>query len=160
MAIPAVSDDAPDYFIYDSQGKVTGGPSPELVAWAKSHNMSIEQASSDAVYGRGFEGIQFIAATGDQRGIPLLRQALLAHNKVIEYVAAEGLAEAQERASIPLIIAACNKAPKEAASAISRALVFFNDPTAQAAASQYMSAFSVSTRRLNAQYCNFIRRRA
>jgi HEAT repeat protein len=57
---------------------------------------------------------------------------------MIEIAAAMGLAEIQDKDSIPLIIEACDRAPAEAASSIAEALVYFDDPEAQGAVGRYI----------------------
>jgi hypothetical protein len=60
---------------------------------------------------------------------------------MVQALAAGGLAKIPDKASIPLIIAACQKAPADVAFAISRAsLVDFNDPEAQKAAKIFADA--------------------
>jgi HEAT repeat protein len=115
QAVPAIESDAPPIASYDSQGKLVPGPSPE------------------------FPGkVLMLAVTGDPRGIPLLRQALSSSNVMIQIFAAEGLAQMKDKDSIPLIIAACQRAPAEAAAAIARSLVYFDDLQAQSAADRYL----------------------
>jgi PBS lyase HEAT-like repeat len=57
---------------------------------------------------------------------------------MIEIAAAEGLAELQDKESIPLIIQACERAPAEAAGVIAQSLVYFDDPEAQGAVDRYI----------------------
>jgi hypothetical protein len=58
---------------------------------------------------------------------------------MIENAAAQGLAELQDKDSVPLIIEACKRAPAEAASVIAGSLVYFDDPDAQSAVDAYVS---------------------
>jgi hypothetical protein len=138
QATPVVESDEPDFMGFDSRGKSVPGPSPEFIAWAKAHNISPEGAGEDAVYlAPGKVGL--LAMTGDPRGVPILRRALLSPNHMIETIAANGLAEIQDKDSIPLIIEACQKAPAESAAVIAKSLVYFDDPQAQSAADTYIS---------------------
>lgn len=138
LATPAIESNAPDFMSYDSQGKTQPGPSPAFIAWAQAHNLAPNgTAAEDSVYrlpGR----VGLLGLTGDPRAIPLLRQALSSPNHMIEVMAAEGLAELQDKGSIPLIIGACESAPAEAAGAIAQALVYFDDPEAQKTVDQYV----------------------
>ncbi len=84
-------------------------------------------------------GIGFLAQTMDKRAIPILRQALLSHNYMVEIVAANGLAKLQDKDSVPLIIEACRHAPSDAANVIAESLVYFDDPNAQNAVDTYLT---------------------
>ena len=73
-----------------------------------------------------------------RRGIPLLRRALQSHNYLIVAWAAKGLAQIQDKQSIPLIVAAVQRAPTEYNSLIAESLVYFDDAQAQSAVDTYM----------------------
>jgi PBS lyase HEAT-like repeat len=83
-------------------------------------------------------GAGFLGWSREARAIPLLRLALLSPNHMIEIFAAKGLAEIGDKDSIPFIIDASKKAPKEAASVIAESLVYFDDNSAQSAVDQYI----------------------
>ncbi len=134
----AVASDAPDFMNFDPQAKDSAGPSPEFIAWANSHKLDVQEAGSDAMY-RLPGSIMLLSSTGDRRAIPLLRQGLLSPNHQIEYVAALGLAELQDRDSIPYIVQACETAPAELPALIARSLAYFDDPEAQKALDKYVS---------------------
>jgi HEAT repeat protein len=114
-ATPALECDAPD-------------PStPEYRAWAKAHNIAPHSAEERAPAGFAIN-LHPLAESGDPRGIPLLRKALQSPNAGIQFEAAEGLAEMHDKASIPLIIAAINRAsPGHAQMSLANALRYFND---------------------------------
>lgn len=134
-ATDAITSDAPDPQRFDSKGNAIRGLSPEIRAWAKSHNLSDSDLDN-----KMFEfsaKVAFLAKARDRRAIPLLRQALLSSNRLIEALAADGLAQLQDKASIPLIIQACQLAPAGAAIAIARPLLDFDDPQAQSAAKEF-----------------------
>ena len=139
-AAPALESDAPDFMNFDPEAKTGAGPSREFVAWSKAHNMPPNGAGSaagDAMY--GFPGkVMLLGLTGDRRAIPLLRRALLSPNHMIEIAGADGLAEVQDRDSIPLIIEACKRAPAAAAPRIAESLVYFDDAEAQSAFDTYV----------------------
>jgi hypothetical protein len=80
-----------------------------------------------------------LGGTHDTKAISVLQRGLKAHG-FTQVAAAEGLAELQDRDSIPLIVDACKNAPPEIASTIAAvALVYFDDPRAQSAAGIYLS---------------------
>ena len=137
LALPVIVSDEPDPFAYDEHGKTNGTVSPGLVAWAQSHNMPLPKAASEAFTGV-YDGLGHLADTGDPRGIPLLRRALKSPNFITVQLAAQGLAQAKDKDSIPLIIEACKRAPADAADSIVRALIFFDDSNAQNAVNTYM----------------------
>jgi HEAT repeat protein len=86
-----------------------------------------------------------LGETRDARAIPVLQRGLKAHGQ-IQVAAAVGLAELQDRDSIPLIVDACKNAPPEIASTIAFfALVSFDDPRAQSAASIYLTKEQISS---------------
>jgi HEAT repeat protein len=141
QATPALESDAPEFMNLDPQAKTGAGPSPEFIAWAKAHNVPPNgpngTAAEDAMV--WFPGkVMLLGLTGDRRAIPLLRQALLSPNHMIEIAAANGLAEIQDKESIPLIIEACKKAPPAAAALIAEPLIYFDDIEAQSAVDTYI----------------------
>jgi HEAT repeat protein len=138
QATLAVDSDVPDSIFSDSQGKLMMNEStPELQAWAHTHNVSPEIAREYATYdlpGKVFD----LAQTGDPRGIPLLRRALQSRNCGMASIAAKGLAQIQDKESIPLIIAAAQKSPAGCGGGIAFALIYFDDPRAQRAVDTYV----------------------
>ena len=132
QATAAINSDLPFPTAFDSQGRqIPGQVSPEFTAWIKAHNVAPEVASQDAVFGLPGK-LVLLGETGDARGVPLLRQALQSHNPMIVIMGAKGLAAAQDKDSIPLIIEACKRSPGTVA--IAESLVYFDDPRAQSAA--------------------------
>jgi hypothetical protein len=123
---------------FDASGaSIPDKPSKKFIEWANKHHMSVEQAFNYAM----FEAPGVIIDLGtsdDNRAIPVLREALASGNFLIESAAALGLAELHDTASVPEIIKACENAPKEAAVAIARSLVYFDDPVAQRAVDAYV----------------------
>ncbi len=137
LAKPALQSDAPNPIQNDAQGKSLPGLSPQFAAWATAHDKSPDEAGETALY--IYPGIMMLlGSTRDPRAIPLLRQGLSSPNNLVEAAAAKGLAEFQDVPSIPLIIAACKKAPAEGASVIAESLVYFDDPQAQNAVDTYV----------------------
>jgi hypothetical protein len=137
QAALAVESDAPSQAKYDSQGKLVPGPAQEFIAWAKAHNMTTDLALEAAMY-RLPGSVLFLAETGDPRGTSLLRRALSSPNFMIQTYAAQGLAQLQDKDSIPLVIDACRRAPAEAATAIADSLVYFDNAAAQSAVDTYI----------------------
>lgn len=134
----AIENDAPFPIAFDAEGRLVPRQlTPEFLAWANAHNLSPESASSAQVYALPVD-LTFLAVTGDSRGLALLRRGLLSRNYFIQTVAAKGLARLQDTNSVSVIIAACIKAPAQAAELIARALVFFDDARAQAAAETFI----------------------
>jgi len=136
QATLALDSKVPDANFSASQGKMMD-PAPELQVWAAAHNVSVNTAFQYARYDIPREVLQ-LATTGDQRGIPLLRRALQSHNYLVVTWAAKGLAQIQDKQSIPLIIAAAQKAPTGYNSIIAESLVYFDDAQAQSAVDTYM----------------------
>lgn len=109
----------------------------ELQAWAQAHNVSANTAAQSAIYDLPGKVLE-LADTGDPRGIPFLRRALQSRNYMIAVWAAKGLVQIQDKDSIPLIIAACQRAPTGFASEIAKSLIWFDDPRAQTAVDTYI----------------------
>jgi hypothetical protein len=121
----------------DPQGRLLDDHfSPAFLQWAKGQGLSLSDASQKAMYELPGK-LVFLGETGDPRGLPILRRAMSSSDYVIQIMAAKGLAKLQDRASVPLIIAACEKSAW-AAPAIAEALVYVDDPQAQIAAEKYL----------------------
>jgi hypothetical protein len=136
QATLAVDSNIPDSNFSQSEAKMMI-VTPELQAWADSHKVSFETAFQYArvdIPGK----ILRLGTTGDSRGIPLLRRALQARNYLMASWAAKGLAVLQDKESIPLIIAAVQKAPTGYNSLIAESLVYFDDAQAQSAVDTYL----------------------
>ena len=110
---------------------------PEFKAWTETHNVDASTAIHSAL--NDLPGkVMLLGETGDPRGIPLLRRALQSHNYFIVIWVAKGLAQTQDKQSIPLIIAAVQRAPPEYDSLIAESLVYFDDAQAQSAVDSYI----------------------
>ncbi len=136
QATLAVDSNVPDSVYSESQGKMTS-QSPELQAWADAHNVSMKTAwqyAKQDIPGK----ILPLATTGYPRGIPLLQRALQSHNYLIVAYAARGLAQIQDKQSIPLIMAAAQRAPTGYNSLIAESLIYFDDVRAQSAVDTYV----------------------
>jgi hypothetical protein len=138
QATIAVESDAPDFMNLGPQAKDSAGPSPAFIAWADAHKLNAQEAGGDAMLWFPAR-LRLLASSGGRRAIPLLRQGLLSPNHQIEYAAALGLAELQDKDSIPYIVQACEAAPAELPALIARSLVYFDDPEAQKALDKYVS---------------------
>jgi hypothetical protein len=126
LAKPALESDAPSPL---GGSKENRGVPPQFDAWAKAHKLSVEEAAA-AVLELPVKLVP-LAKTGDPRAIPLLRKALQSPNILIQTAAATGLAKAQDKGAVPLIIEACKKAPTDFAHFLADSLIYFDDPQAQ-----------------------------
>jgi PBS lyase HEAT-like repeat len=136
QATLAVDSNVPDAVYSESQAKMTN-QAPELQAWADAHNVSVQTTVQYARFDIPGK-VLLLATAGDPRGIPLLRRALQTRNYLIATWAAKGLAQIQDKESIPLIVAAAQRAPTGYSSTIAESLVYFDDPQAQGAVDTYM----------------------
>ena len=137
FAAPAIESDAPNFMEIGPDGKFLPGPSADFIAWAKGHNLSTESPGENSVYLLPAKVI-LLGWSGDPRGIPLLRRALLSPNYQVEIAAALGLAEIGDQDSVPFIVEACRKAPADAAAVIAQSLIYFDTPEAQGAVDRYI----------------------
>jgi len=133
LASIAVDSDIPDPVSYDAAGKALPQLSLEFVAWQRAHNIASDEQIDLPLWAVGLLGW-----SRDPRAVPLLRRGLLAPYFQTEIMSALGLAEIGNNDSIPLIIAACKRAPAEPAAVIAQALVYFNDPAAQTAVDTFI----------------------
>jgi len=138
QARQVLQDEPPTPIDYDANGAARPDqPSKKFVEWANKHHMSVEEAFSKAMFNDAGVIVD-LGSSDDARAIPILRQALTSQNQFIEMQAALGLAALHDTESVPAIISVCANAPKEAASAIARSLVYFDDPAAQRAVDAYV----------------------
>ena len=137
----ALENDAPPFFILDSEGNVVPGQGQfpaEFVAWAKAHNLEPAVAAQDQIYELPRHFV-YLAETGDPRGRELLRMGLKSRNSMIQSFAVRGLAKLQDKESIPLIIEAAKTSPRYMTVQFGKSLLFFDDPQAQSAAETFIS---------------------
>jgi len=136
----AIASNVPNVLQHDKEGKLLQGPPPEVVPWAKEHGLSLNDAAEDALY--KYPGaVLELGLVGDKRSIPLLRRALSVQNYEIVDEAARGLANLKDDASVPLIVAACQRAaPSPWSGQIASLLGYFDTPEAQAAFNKFSSA--------------------
>jgi hypothetical protein len=135
-ATPALETDLPFPFDLSTPDSASGKPSPAFLAAAKAHHLSPEAAMALVLTDLPVR-LTYLAKTGDPRAIPLLRKALQSPNISIRQIAASGLSECQDKASIPVIIEMCRKAPAMESHMLAYSLMFFNDVEAQNAAQRY-----------------------
>ncbi len=112
-------------------------PSARYTAWARAHNVIPGSPEEQAVY-NAFVKVEYLGAPKDPRAIPLLRKALGSPNSAVQAAAAQGLAYMDDKDSIPLIVAACRKAPRGEAVGIAASLQLFPEPSAQRAADEFL----------------------
>lgn len=129
LATPASESDAPYPFL-EAAGKENIRFSPEFQAWANTRKLSLEAAFKLAWYDLP-GNLAPLAKTGDPRGIPLLRKALVSSNLMIASLGAAGLAQAHDTSSVPMIIEACKRLPASMAHFLADPLKFFDDPQAE-----------------------------
>jgi HEAT repeat protein len=129
LTTPAAESDAPDPF-NEVAGNDKDTISPEFKVWAGAHDLSVK-AASQLVMSDLPRGLALLARTGDPRGVPLLRKALMSPNLLIASLAAAGLAQAQDKASVLMIIDRCKRATEPYAGFFADSLLFFDDPEAQ-----------------------------
>ena len=134
---PALENDVPSPWIFDANGKSKEEVTQNLLAWAKAHGKSADEAGQYIVYELPAT-VSFIGSTGDPRAIPILRRAFASPNSSIQGAAAEGLAEMHDIASVPMMIERCKNGPPEVAHLIAEALVYFDDPEAQRMVDTYL----------------------
>jgi HEAT repeat protein len=120
-----------------SDGKAVSDPPQEFSRWAADHNIQLAAALERATFSDPGT-IANLAMTGDRRALPLLRRALQSRNYFVVAAAALGLAELQDKDSIPLIVDSCRQAPKETAELIAQSLVYFDTPEAQQAVDTFI----------------------
>jgi HEAT repeat protein len=143
-ATPGVLSDAPFPSDFDERGKLEPGQySSAFLIWVKNHHVSADSVAR-AELEEFPSRLILLAATGDPRGITLLRRGLRSPNYLIESIAAKGLAKLQDADSVPLILNACRRAPTDAVFAISMSLLFFHDSKARQAAEPYLPKEVVS----------------
>jgi HEAT repeat protein len=128
----AIENDAPSPRCFAPANCVSGHPA-EYVAWARAHNVTEGSQAEMALY--WLEGKVYLVS-GDPRGIPLLREALKSPYREIVSAGAEGLARANDKDSIPLIVEACKRFHDEDEVRLIAHILraFANDPKARAAA--------------------------
>jgi hypothetical protein len=145
LATPAVESDAPDPFNAVA-GQDNDIISPEFKIWAGAHDLSVK-AASQLVMRDLPAGLSPLAKTGDPRGVHLLRKALMSPNLLIASLAAAGLAQAQDKASIPMIIDRCKRATPKTATFFADSLLFFDDPEAQSTFAVYFPDVNIQEAR-------------
>lgn len=144
LAERAVQSDAPDPFNITA-GKQDDGISPDFKTWASTHAIPLEKALTMAY--ELAQDLAPLAKTGDSRGVPLLRKALGSPILLVSNVAAAGLAQANDLASVPLIVDACKRLPPERAHFLADSLLFFDDPLAQSTFRFYFPEVNVAEAR-------------
>jgi len=124
---------------FDAEGRsVRGEYSAEFLRWCEQNRVDPENAAADALYSLPGD-VAFLAEASDPRAYDLLLSGLRSPNHAVTARSAMGLAFLQDRRAIPEIDKAVARAPREAAEMIVRALVYFDDDTAQASARRMIS---------------------
>ena len=140
----------PNPVAFDANGVALPDPPADLSRWASAHNIGISSALQEAMFSDPGM-IANLSIAKDQRSIPILRQALKAQDDCVVAAAALGLAELEDKDSIPLIIDTCKSAPRQAAEMIAESLVYFDTPEAQHAVDTYIRQETAEAFRLARQ---------
>ena len=137
QAQAVLSEDPPDPFEMGQAGESSAPCSSEaLLNWAKSRNLSLEEACREASL--GIARIRPLVDSGDRRVIPVLQGALKSRNRFIQMMAAQGLVLTGDRDAITLVIEAIELAPQDRAGALAESLIESDDPRAQSVLHQYL----------------------
>lgn len=122
----------------DAQEGPNPPESPNFLVWATSHNLDKGNLAMFELMVLPIAVIN-LAVTGDPRGAPLFREALVSTNPMFQIVGAEGLAELHDDDSVTLIIATCKKVSASQRKIIAESLPYFDDPQAQTYAALNLS---------------------
>jgi HEAT repeat protein len=141
----AATSDMPYPLPFDKEGKpVRGQYSKEFIEWCEKHKTTPEETAHKALFLHPTD-ITVLAVTGDRRGASVFLQGLESSNYLVAARSAQGLARIQEKSSIRSIIRVAKHAPPEAQEVIARALIFFDDSEAQAAADELIKRDELRT---------------
>jgi len=121
--------------VYDKEGKTIDKINPEFLKWCEARKLDALDTFESAYFDVPMPWL-FLAPARDPRSHDLLMRGLQSSNVMIVVFAAEGLARLQASDAIDEIIAASHRAPLETRFSIARALLFFPDSKAQAAAAE------------------------
>jgi HEAT repeat protein len=137
QAQAALSEDPPDPFDTGQAGEPSAPCSSEaLLSWAKSRNLSLEEACTEASLGIA-QRVRPLAESGDRRVIPVLKEALKSRNRLIQMMAAHGLVLTGDGDAITLVIEAIEHAQQDRARDLADNLIESDDPRAQSVLHQY-----------------------
>ena len=119
---------------YDEKGEIVPNkPNPAFLKWCANRKLNAWETFESAYYEVPIPW-NFLAQAREPRAHDLLMRGLRSRNIIIVALAAEGLARLQASDALDQVIIAAQRAPLETRSSIGRALLFFPDPKAQAAA--------------------------
>jgi hypothetical protein len=137
-ASAALSNTMPFPVVYDEKGEsVRGKYNDEFLAWCERSKVSPDSAAATAMIELPVP-ILTLAASHDARGYDLFARGLTSNNHLIVIASAQGLARLQDKRAIPLLIEAGRRVPAEVALGVAQALVFFDEPQAQAAVEAFI----------------------
>lgn len=108
---------------------------PAFLEWAMKRHLNLNNTRYEAYYEIPAPWYD-LAAARDPRAYNLLLQGLHSHNLMIAAVAAKGLARLQDPRAVDELIVTGRRVPGEARAGIAEALLYFNDPKAQAVAEE------------------------
>jgi hypothetical protein len=137
QARAALGEDPPDPFeIGQASGSSASCSSEAFLKWAKSHNLTPDEACKEATLGFG-EKLRPLADSGDRRVIPILQKALKSRSRLIQMMAVHGLVLTGDRDAITLVIEAIEHSPQDQARDLADNLIESDDPRAQSVLHDY-----------------------
>lgn len=152
----AIQSDMPCLVNFDDKGRTLRGQTNEaFLAWCTEHRLAAEecfQRQSDFT-----QDVMKLANTGDPRAFDLLAQAMRSPNCMIVASAAHGLALIGDKRAIGPLQQAAERFPGEVAYVVAKALVYFDDPEAQAIARRVVSGEIFARRRTDEEVFQSIR---
>jgi HEAT repeat protein len=132
----AVKSTMPFPFAVDLEGKaVRGQYSSEFLRWASEQRIPPDSAAAYAMNEAPLD-VLALALADDPRSADLLLEAVASPNYMVAYQGAVGLARLRAEAAVPRIVEAAEAAPAELGGLLARALILFDAPMAQAAATR------------------------
>jgi hypothetical protein len=106
FAREAVRSQAPDVLGLDSKGHMVGGNiSAAFETWCRDQGLDFKEEAGRQLYVYPSDLFELFGS-GDPRAMEILRQGLLSRNHTIVQIAAHGVGQQQDVASIKLIVAA------------------------------------------------------
>ena len=139
FAILAVESEIPSFMKYDEHGKsVRGEMAEEFLEWCRLNNRDPGEVLGELMHELP-SGLLHLTMAATPRAAPLLLRGLRSRNELVVLISARGLAILGDTAAIDPIIEECERRPAAVAKSLAfQALLFFDEPRAQAAVEKYM----------------------
>lgn len=132
----AVESTMPFPFAIDLEGKaVRGQYSGDFLRWAAGQRIPPDTAAAYGINEAPL-AVLALALADDPRSADLLLAAVASPNYMVAYQGAVGLARLRADAAVPRIVEVAEAAPAELGGLLARALILFDAPEAQAAATR------------------------